>query len=197
MKAQLICSGYTLIYRTEHHLEFDTDACSRSAMSQKRHPIWFPHCPTCTVTNSRGILCRPPRNSTRRGWTWTSMRSLHFKCRSFHKPAALLWTIPPLPFFSFSLPFSSHLLLLASMGTRARARCKSSQICIFVMICTQHLVLSDVGSRASSLCLVRLAPFFHGFVLFCRAHPCCQKHMVVTHLGSKHINQRRLTNRIL
>jgi len=118
VKDKLICSGYTLIYRTEH-LEFDTDACSRSAMSQKRHPIWFPHCPTCTVTNSRGILCRPPRNSTRRGWTWTSMRSLHFKCRSFHKPAALLWTIPPLPFFSFSLPFRHWLRWARGRGRAA------------------------------------------------------------------------------
>ena len=32
------------------------EACSRSAMSQKRHPIWFPHCPTCTVTSSRGMF---------------------------------------------------------------------------------------------------------------------------------------------
>jgi len=50
------------------------EACSRSAMSQKRHPIWFPHCPTCTVTSSRGMAIggkkkenRDPRGPAGRG----------------------------------------------------------------------------------------------------------------------------------
>jgi hypothetical protein len=174
-------------------------------MSQKRHPIWFPHCPTCTVTNSRGILCRPPRNSTRRGWTWTSMRSLHFKCRSFHKPAALRWTIPPLPFFSFSLPFSSSL----ATGFDGHAGAGALQIITNMHIC-DDLYAAPCALRCwkprqlampCAACsffprVVRFA-YLQKFVLLCRAHPCCQKHMVVAHLGSKHINQRRLTNGIL
>ena len=31
-------------------------ACSESARSQNRAPIWFPHCPTCAVISSLGIV---------------------------------------------------------------------------------------------------------------------------------------------
>ena len=51
---------------------------SYSARSQKRQPIWFPHCPTCTVITSRGIEPPAPRlepEPPRLNRSWTAQIS--------------------------------------------------------------------------------------------------------------------------
>ena len=40
----------------QHQSPCTCDAASCTNSSQKRRPIWFPHCPTCTITISRTIL---------------------------------------------------------------------------------------------------------------------------------------------